>query len=570
MSGRSVSRGKMLFLVCFISLLIQCLCGDVSLYYNGVDHGVNCGHESECFIEAVFGNTFTNETVEVFVSCSNDDEISYNQFSKIDKITWNGCQTPRNLRGFGLKKIPTKKQVKYLKIENFAISSLEQGTFDGFLGLEILSIQYNSIQNLSSSCFRGLANLKFLQMIEHDLKWMDYGLLGDLPKLCNLDIQESHNLLMANHQFAENQIVHNVKLEIYSVAMDLLEHLFLHVRNLSITIKLRDDADECDLTRLNGYEKNWIIEGLKLHNLRCGFIMENVRSIKDLELYQALLLPYSEFELKDLPYLENISIHQNDLENLLSFKFEGSFNSLKLLDLSGNSISEIDMRPFETFPSLKKINLDKNFLSKLDKMNLQKFENVELFVDQNNFECSWLNGIASSKVFSNFVYEKNFEGLNIAGLSCRYNLEFPEYTLADETICLPYFNEPESNIKQRELRELKEAYFVLTPEILMIIMSVAFLLGMALTFIAVYVHHKRQTLKQEPFYHLLRDSLVRPIFNARSTLRKDFKEIVSRILPPTNYEHPISDSFVTEMTDVATNTSNIYEEIPPKPYQEIV
>lgn len=536
--------------------------------YNEVD----CGHDSDskCIIEAVFGNTFTNETVEVFVSCLNGGEISYNQFSKIDKIIWNGCQTPRNLSGLGLKKIPWKKQVKHLIVENFAVASLEQGTFDGFLGLEILSIQNNSIQNLSSSCFRGLVNLKFLQMIESDLKWMDYGLLGDLPKLTKLNILESYNLLMANHQFGENQIVDDVKLEIYSVAMDLLEHLFLHVRKLWIIIKLKNEPDDCDQARLNGYERNWIIEGLKLNNLGCGFIMENVLSIKYLELNRAIQFPYSESELKDLPYLEGVKLHENWLENFSSFKFIGNFDNLKVLNLSDNNITDIDMRAFETFPSLKKINLDRNFLSKLDEMNLGKFENIQLFVDQNNFECSWLNEIASSKVFANFVYEKNFTRLNLDGLSCHYNLQFPEYTLTDETLCLPQFIEPESNVKQGELRQLKDDNFAFAPEILMIIVSAAFLLGIVVTFISIYVHRKRQILKQEPFYHLLRDSVVRPIYNAKNTLSRDFKEIISRILPPTNYEHPISDSFVTEMTDVATNTSNIYEEIPPKPYQEIV
>ena len=567
MSAKSDSPTKMLFSILFISVLIHCLCGDDS---NNIE--MDCGHDNDrsCLIEADFVSTSTNKSVGVFVNCSNDSEISYNQDSKIDKIIWNGCQTPRNLKGFGLKKIGWKKQVKELIIENFAIVSLKPGTFDGFLGLEVLSFQYNSIQNLSSSCFRGLVNLKYLQMIESDLKWMDYGLLGDLPNLSNLDIQKSHHLLMGNHQFTENQILNNVKLEIYSIAMDLLEHFFLHVRNLSIIIKIKDDVDECDQTRLNGYEKNWIIEGLKLQNLRCGFILENVLSIKNLDLIQAIKLPYSEFELIELPHLETISLHQNTLKNFSSFKLEGNFNSLKSLDLSDNRLTGIDMRAFESLPSLKKINLNKNFLPKLDMMNLQKFENIQLFIDENNFDCSWLNEIASSKVFKNFSYKKNFTILNIAGLSCQHNLQFQECTLTDDTSFSPHLFEPESSSREWELSRLKEDNFVLAPEVLMIIVLAAFLLGLAVMFISLYVHHRRQILKQEPFYHLLRDSLVRPIYTASSTLRRDFKEIISRILPPTNYEHPISDSFVTEMTDVATNTSNIYEEIPAKPYQEIV
>lgn len=551
----------MLFSVFFVSFLIHCLYGDDSLNYNGVD----CEHKSDskCFIEATFGNIATNETVEVFVSCSNDNEIAYNQFLKIDKIIWSGCQTPRNLNAFGLKKISWKKQVRNLKIEKFSVDYLGPGTFDGFSRLEVLSIQHNSIQYLLKSCFRGLENLKFLQMIEHELKWIDDGLLSDLPKLSDLDIRQSQNLLIANHQFTENQIVDNVKLEIYSVAMDLLEHLFLHVRNLSIIIKLKYDTYDCVQTRLNGYERNWIIEGLKLSNLLCGFIMENVPSIKELELELAFILPYPVvLELKELPHLENFTLRRNSLQNLSSCKFVGDFKSLKLLDLSGNGILEIDMRAIETFPNLKTINLKNNFIKKLGNMNTNKFENVQFLVDRNDFDCSWLSSIATSKVFSNFIYEKDYQMVNVAGLSCSLNLQFDEITFPDEEfIRTSYLTETENNSKQEKP--------VLSQ--LLIIACINFLIGMTVMYMSIYLYQKRQSLYQEPFYHMLRDSLVRPIHNASSTMRRDFKEIVSRILPPTNYEHPISDSpLQTEMTDVATNTSNIYEEIPPKPYQEIV
>lgn len=568
MSGKSVSRGKMLVFqtVLLISLLIHCLCGEESLNYNRVD--CKHTHDTKCVIEAVFGNTLTNDSVEAYVSCSNQDELSRNQFSKVDKIVWNGCQTPWNLKSLGLQKISWRNQVKHLKIEYFASGALELETFDGFLGLEVLSIQHNSIQNLSSSCFRGMKNLKALQMIENDLKWMDMGLLSDLPKLNTLEIHDSQHSL--NHQFTENQIVNTVVLDIYYIAMDLLEHLFLHVRHLSILLKPNDDAYGCEQTRHNGYERNWIVEELKLENFKCGFIMENVKSIKSLELIRVIQMSYSEFELRNLENLEEISLHQNAFKNFHFFNFGGNFNNLKLLDFSSNNLTEIDMRGFETFTNLRKINLDENFLSKLDEMNLEKFRNVKLFVNGNNFDCSWLDAIASSELFLNFVYEQNVKSLNINGLSCQHNQRSPEYISTNETLCSSYFIDPVNNEAERELLQQKEVNFMLAPEVLMIIVCAASLLGIAVSFISIYMYRRRQMSKQEPFYHLLRDSLIRPIFDVRSTLRRDFKEMISRNLPPTNYEHPISESNVTEMSDVVTNTNNIYEEIPQKLYQEIV
>ncbi|CRK95690.1 CLUMA_CG009148, isoform A [Clunio marinus] len=556
-----------IFRVLFLfPVLTQSLRGDVPL----TDNQINCtrNFKNACIIEAVFGNSQTNDTVDVFVSCSDDNELSYNQFSKIDKIIWNGCYASGNLKGLGLQKIPKKNEVKYLKIQRFAIGILEAGTFDGFFGLEVLVIQSNAIQNLSSSCFRGLKSLRTLEIVENSLKWIDEGTFADFPKLNVLDIRDIQHLLMASHQFMKNQIIDNVKLEIYYMEMDLLEHLFLHVQNLSISLSLHgnssDVTQDCQQTRLNGFEKGWIVESLSVANLRCGLILENIKTLKNLKLVRVIDTINYEFELKDLPQLELLSMHKNILKNLsASLKFKGDLRNLKSFELSNNTMTEIDMRIFETFTNLKEINLCGNFLRKFLEMKLEdnKFEKLKIFVDGNNFDCAWLYTIASSKAFESFVFKKNFEGLNIDGLSCMLNV----LSINESVSYTPLVDV--SNVKvQNKLSEMHEENFILTPEMLMIIMSISVLLGTALTFISIYTYHKYRILNQKPFYHLLRDSLQRPMCDVQRTLRRNLKEVISRNLPPTNYEHPISDSNVTEMTDVETNTSNIYEEIPQLPY----
>jgi hypothetical protein len=257
-----------------------------------------------------------------------------------------------------------------------------------------------------------------------------------------------------------------------------------------------------------------------------------------------------------LPHLETIFLHKNILHET---KFEGAFDSLKLFDMSNNTLNEIDLRMFENFSRLRKINLNGNFLSKLDGLTMTKFANIQLFVDGNNFDCLWLNDVASSKAFQSFVYRKNFKSLNIDGLPCNIRAEN-----ISSSFCSPLFVDSADNEAQRESLKLKDDNFILRPEIFMIIVFASSLLGASVAFISIYTYNKRQLLKHKPFYHLLRDSLIRPL----SDVRRDFKEIVSRNLPPTNYEHPISDVNVnvTEMSDVSANISNIYEEIPQKLY----
>lgn len=564
MSGESVSRWRMFIFRTFllISCFIHCLCGKET-----------CQHipESDCVIDAVFRNIQANGSVEVLVKCSNDDELSANQFSDIDEIIWNGCKTPENLKALGLRKIPRKNRVKKLKIENFAVGVLDSEIFEGFIRLRILEIRGNSIGKVSSLCFRGLRSLHTLLMIENNLKWLDAWSLSDLPMLKALEVHESQHLLMGNHQFRANQTL-DVVLEIYDMEIDLLEHLFIHARNLSISLSVHNEVQGCHQSKLNGYRGDWIVESLKLENVKCGFVMENVEAIKSLTLIRAVELDYSEIQLKELPNLEKLEFHRNLFVNFSSLKLSGSLSSLKVLDLSDNVMTEIDMRMLETFTSLTEINLERNLLAKLSEMNLEKFENIKLFVNGNSFDCSWLESIASSKAFANFVYGNNFKSLNVDGLSCQNNKHRTESFPTIETRCASHFIDPVDCEGQRELMKLKQNRYVLEPEDLLIIVWVAFLLGLAVTLLSIYLYRKRQMLRQAPFYHLLRDSLIRPIADVRITLRRDFKEIISRNLPPTNYEHPISfsDSNVTEMTDVAANTSHVYEEIPPKIYQEVM
>lgn len=203
----------------------------------------------KCVIEAFFGSIQGNVTVEVAVRCSSDDQLSSDHFSNADKIDWNGCQTPTNTKGLGLRKISWRSRVKELRIEEFSIDSLEAGTFDGFSELEVLTFENNSIQNLLTSCFRGLQSLKVLQMMENNLKWLDAGVLGDMPTVRSIGIHDKQRLLIANHQFRENQTLDNVKLDIYYMEMDPLEHLLLHVRNLSIAVNFDLIGSECHQVR---------------------------------------------------------------------------------------------------------------------------------------------------------------------------------------------------------------------------------------------------------------------------------------------------------------------------------
>ncbi len=329
------------------------------------------------------------------------------------------------------------------------------------------------------------------------------------------------------------------------VELDLLEHLFYHVRNLSISLPSTIDFSvkilECfELTRLNGYEKAWTVEDFKLENHLCGFMIENANALKSLNLQNVRLSSFSDsnifgFKLRNLHNLVSVTLNHNQLIEINNSMFEGAFEELIMLNLSNNLLTEVNMSIFKLFPKLKTLDLSYNLIQKIQSTFMPN--DVHVIVDFNRFDCQWLihNFAVASK---HFLYRKEYQALNLNGLECTFHYQQCE-------AC------PSDNLSTIECNHHSEN-FIFQPKIFLSIVCGSILLGGAITYITLYVRTRIRLLKQQPFYHMLRNSM--------SVVARDFKGIVWRNLPPTNYEQPISDSNLNMTSEM--DTGNIYEEIP--------
>lgn len=554
-----------LHLILFLSFLVGCR---ATLNYNHEDctqmkNGVNC------VIEATFGRIKTsNETVDVHINCatksnSNPKLLNDVQFAKIEVVVWDGCQAHENLKGFGLSFLSRQSQVKNLQIEHFAVGTLDNGVFDKFSSLENLSLLNNLIENLATGCFEGLKSLRTLELRSNHLQKIAAGVLSDMPKLSSLEINEdSERLFIASTQFSSSQVVDQISLAISrnSIGIDFLEHLISKSKNLSVIINKNNSRDfECEQTMLNGYGRNWIIESLKVENFRCGFMMSDIDSIKSLELNEILLYPYpsvGRVRLKGLSKLEKLSMHRNDLQNVSAALHidDDSLRNLQILNLSYNRMQEFDIQIFEKCEKLEQMDLVGNALSTLG--NFKRKDTFHVLVDGNVLQCSWLKNQISQ---AEFVFEQNFEGLNIRGLSC----------VLDHSSSTNKLPSPEAITKLSPSIE-KEIERVNSIALMSIIFTCSLTLGVGLTLLSLHLYniHCR---RHQPFYRMLHDSLPLP---ATSHVRRtNFRGNATRHLPPTNYECPISVYEHQEMTsDVAESsttmtsmdTQNVYEEIPVK------
>ncbi|CAO1320395.1 unnamed protein product [Diamesa hyperborea] len=568
-------------------LLIILLCVQYcfgSSYYNVAE----CGHnvDQDCVIEAVFGNLFNNESVEVNVNCTNKlptlTELSYSQFSKIDKIIWNGCQATRNLPYLGLKYITGKSILKFLQIENFVATTIESGTFDGFSNLETLIIKSNFIQ--TSGIFQGLKKIRQLDLIKNRMKNIEENAFTSLAALKTLNIKDAMTVMDEEH-FGEHQVLENVSLDIDSIDRNILSNLFTHIKNLTIEIASHDDHNSSCQFLMNGTDMDWIIEQFHLFNtnfIYCGFNVESINSLKTLKISNCQMIAHGfGFELKYLPNLEIFDISENYLSYFPDMNFIGDFNKLRILNFSMNYFTKFDLEFIKHLKNLKEIHLERNSLNKIIGFELENFQFVEFFIDQNFISCDWLltTYSAYSERFLNLIFKKNFNSINFNGLPCSYfnrQLDIISTTQDYEKENLQY------NIEtlKWQARELKNKNVIINPKILAIIVGASIMLGIGLTIVGLFLYNKRQLLKHQPFYHLLRDSVFQPISTVKETWKNDFKDsIKTRNLPATNYEHPISNNTTSSSENIISvisqhnsnnnngnHNNNIYEEIPQKIY----
>lgn len=521
-----------------ILVLIHCLVGQAS--DNLADSNrVNCGHnyQSNCLIEATLGIAATADAIDVLVNCSNLDNgntARSNQLlssSSIERVVWNGCYAVPNLRFLGLRRLSSRGHVRDLTVERFTLDTIEDGTFDGFIQLEMLALDGNSIGYLLSTCFTGLENLLTLKMTENNLKRLDPETFT-LPKLNVLDIVD-RSLLITNHQFSWT--VENVAMDINAIGIGTIENIFNHVRNLSISSSANIDYGVI-VTVLNGYEHNWMIEDLSIDNVLHGIV-----SIEEIESIERIVITKGHLErvtIKDLENLRNLSIMSSQLREFP--EFIGTYSHLDAIDLSYNKLTTVNMSILNRMESLKEIFLVHNDINMLTSYP-STLSSIHIHVNYNSLDCEWLSLVSTQDIFSTFVYDKNFTFINVNGLLCslRHSQIQP----------LPFVStdEDEHNFNV----DVRKMAFVICCFIF---------LGIVIWHSIIYVYNKIR--RRQPFYHMLRDSFVKP-HAARETIASEFKGIVFRNLPPTNYEHPISSTKADNevMMDVDENE---YEEIPQK------
>ncbi|XP_008934682.1 PREDICTED: leucine-rich repeat-containing protein 70 [Merops nubicus] len=202
--------------------------------------------------------------------------------------------------------------VRYLTLQKNRLSVLGSGTFLGMINLQTLNLAHNKISRISDLAFHDLENLAYLFLEGNNLTLVPSNAIGKLKNLQRLSL--SHNPIGSIHPFAFK-------------GLNKLRYLSLKNMNLKCIA-------------LNGF--------FGLNNLS-----QLILSYNNLENINSSTFTL----LNNLMYLQ---LDRNKITSIGDGSFEKMGQSLKILSLAFNNITELQPEVFKPLASLTQLQVNYN------------------------------------------------------------------------------------------------------------------------------------------------------------------------------------------------------------------
>lgn len=490
------------------------------------------------------------------------------RFHNIEIIHLNGCGVNDLMRNsFGIEHIPDQENVLQLTLEMFKIDrEINSGAFKTFKKLEALTLINNLLlSGINRTTLGSLVELRNLVLENNRLAALDEKAFADFaPTLTHLTLRES--------------------------ALQLKRIAPLHnVTHVDVVVK---ELNWSDL-----FKSMKMVKSIRISQTHIVDTIENVQS--NFEHLVELHLVYN--NLTDIPINQYPNLVQLNLShNLMQSPSFDKLNMVKLniADVSYNNLTTIDeymlatLLHLETFIAnhnritvikrkafnrnlyLRHIDISHNQLKVLN-LDLAIFvmaSQLQIMIDDNPWSCVWvINFSANEPIIFNmkFVYTKYNDRINMHGLKCQFyaNDEMVlqhHYHLLDDTHLHHNHTSSMPMLPASPPIEIKRRNTKHTAMITIIILVV----GVTTLLLVLYVHIKCRPMAstlQSPFYRAL------PTNHCSHSDRAD---IVRRILPPTDYESPLSERMknrsMESINEMKPDTSHMFTDIDLKDlYEEI-
>ncbi|XP_032516631.2 toll-like receptor 6 [Danaus plexippus] len=306
-----------------------------------------------------------------------------------------------------------------LFLQNNAISTLEDGAFEGLISLQILNLSSNFINNIPQDIFSDTKFLKEIFLSNNTIKVLPPGLFRGLDQLQIFDF--SHNELTSQwinketfiglvrmvilnisynkltridrYMFQDLYSLQKLNLE-YNDITSIEERAFEELRNLhSLTLS----NNKITHIHTHIFSELHVLHELFLDNNQIKHIDENafdnMTTIEDLSLNDNALssIPLS---IRKLRSLRSLDIGNNNITHLSRENFRG-LSELFGLRLVDNKVTYLNENTFEHLPQLQVLNLASNKIKLVAAGCFRKNVNLKLLRMDGN-EITNFDGIFSS------------------------------------------------------------------------------------------------------------------------------------------------------------------------------
>lgn len=230
-----------------------------------------------------------------------------------------------------------------LRLRENRLKKISSGVFMSATALQTLDLTGNKIEEIEKNAFSKLINLEYLTLSENKITTITEETFKELVKLNSLRL-DSNKLQIIEENFFKNN------LELTEIRLDSNEIITIENKAFDNLLKLKTlNLASNRLHKVNVQNTN--LEKLLLPYNQLTHIDLN----KNMKSFYA---PYN--KLKSINFNGNtnlleIKLRQNDFTNISNFS---TLLNLEILDLSYNSLNELEISTFARMTNLIKINLE--------------------------------------------------------------------------------------------------------------------------------------------------------------------------------------------------------------------
>ncbi|XP_009082118.1 PREDICTED: leucine-rich repeat-containing protein 70 [Acanthisitta chloris] len=304
--------------------------------------------------------------------------------------------TPNELRGL--------QNLAALYMDNSSVLYVHPKAFVELPRLCYLHLNNNNIKRLDPGIFEGLSNLRCLYLQSNQIAFVPRGLFSDLLSVRHLTLQRNRLSVLGSGTFLGMRSLQALNLGNNKISR-ISDSAFHHLENLAYLFL---EGNNLTLVPSNALGRLQNLERLSLSHNPIGsiqpFAFKGLNKLRYLSLRNVKLKCIAVNGFFGLNNLTQLILSYNDLENINSSTFN-LLNNLMYLQLDRNKIASIGDGTFEKMgQSLKILSLAFNNITELQPEVLKPLVSLtHLQVNSNPWNCSCkmlglLNWLASSPV----------------------------------------------------------------------------------------------------------------------------------------------------------------------------